>query len=123
MNVEQIDLEEFYFSDYSISDSEVYSEETKYDLVDYLWPIWNDDLFTFVYACYQGENGEFREERENLMTIELFDYSATFTYFNGKYIIGILTHLKLIRVDDPKELQKYIMFLELVEFHLRELNS
>lgn len=57
------------------------------------------------------------------MTIELFDYSATFTDRNGVYKLGSITNANLVSISDTKEIQKYIMFLELVEFHLRELNS
>ena len=53
------------------------------------------------------------------MKIELFGWVASIYEVDGTWY----TDFNKVNMTDLKVLQKYIMFLELVEFHLRELNN
>lgn len=59
-----------------------------------------------------------------MVEVTLFDYNTTLTYKDNKWKVGILSTANVIGYKyQETELRKYIMFLELVEFYLRELNA
>lgn len=58
-----------------------------------------------------------------MIKVELFEQYAIINHQFGFYVIDEISVPNFVNVSDSAKVRKYVMFLELVEFYLRELNN